>query len=195
MYAIKNILKLNWNSWQTTLPFWWPEWWTNGASLSYFYTRSDLLTKPRLAFLYEPIICFWIISKSIVHVSKTSESYYSAALVCFTSISLALTRYFYNQFKISAPQSHFVSNRVAVQYRISVRNSSYTQISRNLIHPFQLPNRLKFGTEHGTLLCAKFQSDWINNRKSYVRTIFHEFCVKDEFRTDILHCTRPLNCV
>ena len=53
----------------------------------------------------------------------------------------------------------------AVQYQISIGESSQNQISRNLVrpsNPFQLSNR--FELLHGSIaavLCAKFRNDWI----------------------------------
>ena len=90
-------------------------------------------------------------------------------------------------------------NRGPRQYRISVQNSSLTQISCNLIrpsHPFQLSNHfvilLRARQYHCRALCkiSKRLDKW---QISYGQTRFHEIWVEDEFQTDILYCTAPQN--
>ena len=72
----------------------------------------------------------------------------------------------------------------AVQYRISVRNSSWTQISWNLVCPqliYQLSNSFKI--LHRARQC--YQTNWAIGTEVMYEGDFASF----KFRTDILYCT------
>ena len=68
-------------------------------------------------------------------------------------------------------------------YRLSLLNSSETQVSfAHNIH-FSCQITLKFCTEHGSItamLCAKFKNDWMTELWVW---------------SDILYCSSPLECV
>ena len=79
-----------------------------------------------------------------------------------------------------------------------MRHPSETHLklkSRSLVCPYllsYLSNRLKFCTKHDRDCCALYKmSKWLDNRNRCLgRTRFREIWVSDEFRPDILHCTR-----
>ena len=90
-----------------------------------------------------------------------------------------------------------VSCSNSVQYRITVWNSSWTQISRNLVRPqhlFQLFNRSeslhKVWQYHSRALCKRSirLGTW---EISYMKRRFHAIWVSDAFQTDNHYCTWP----